>query len=363
MARLKKRICCVVMAVVIVFTAMIAPADWMGLSVMVEAAETYGDYEYTVSGQNATITKYIGNNGSVVVPSQINGYVVTSIEKGAFAGCSSVYSIKLPESITYLGSSFISGTQITSITIPKNVTSVGVDTHGDFGKAYGPLTGAMQLKEVVFEDGMTSIPAYMCRTTYNDDWSSSTINNIDTIRMPDSIENIGDYAFYGCDKITSVTLPKSLRAIGKAAYYDCYNLNIVNIPKSVTSIYLNAFWNCENLSIYGYENSYAQSFAEEQNIPFVVLDDEEDDDYFILGVDTNRFVHYGLPYSIDNSEYKTKLYKSSLMTWDGTFQLYKYLNGKTSGVCHGIATTMCYGNQGFLDFDNIVKNANNYFMS
>ena len=47
---------------------------------------------------------------------------VTRIGNLAFADCS---SITLPESVTYLGYSFVSGTQISTITIPKGVTSVG----------------------------------------------------------------------------------------------------------------------------------------------------------------------------------------------------------------------------------------------
>ena len=246
MTRVKKRICCMTMTVIIAVATMIFPVDWMGRSVIVEAAETYGDYEYTVSGQNATITKYNGSKGSVVVTSQINGYFVRSIGNRAFAGCSSIYSITLPESVTYLGYSFVSGTQITSITIPKSVTSVGVEMYGRWGRVYGPLTGAMKLKEVVFEDGMTEIPAYMCRTTYNDE-SSSTINNIETIRMPDSIEAIGDYAFCDCGKITSITLPKSLQTIGAEAFCNCDNITNVTFPKSLKKIGAKAYYDCDNI--------------------------------------------------------------------------------------------------------------------
>ena len=152
------------MVVLLVFPTMIY-INKIKILTTAEVAEEYGDYEYTVNGQNATLTKYNGNDECVSVPDHINGYIVTAIGDRAFADCSSINSIILPESVTYLGYSFISGTQITSITIPKSVTGVGAETHGDFGKAYGPLTGAMELTEVVFEDGMTSIPAYMCRTT------------------------------------------------------------------------------------------------------------------------------------------------------------------------------------------------------
>ncbi len=32
-----------------------------------------------------------------------------------------------------------------------------------------------------------------------------------------------------------------------------------------------------------------------------------------------------------------------------------------TGVCHGIALSMCYGNQGYIDFDDITSGAHDYW--
>lgn len=101
------------------------------------------NYIYTLNNENATITGYTGDGGDISIPESLDGHTVVSIAQNAFSGCSSITGIILPKSITYIGASFASGTQITSITIPKSVMNVGVTTHGNFGKAYGPLTGAM----------------------------------------------------------------------------------------------------------------------------------------------------------------------------------------------------------------------------
>lgn len=177
------------------------------------------NYIYTLNNENATITGYTGDGGNISVPESLDGHTVVSIAQNAFSGCSSITGIILPKSITYIGASFASGTQITSITIPKSVVNVGVTSYGNFGKAYGPLTGAMQLKEVIFEEGMTTIPAYMCRTTYDGDG-----NNIEKIYMPDSIENIGACAFYNCDSLTQIVMPKSIEYIGESAFSECNNI-------------------------------------------------------------------------------------------------------------------------------------------
>ena len=49
-------------------------------------AETYGDFKYTVSGTNATITGYTGSGGAITIPAKTNGYTVSGIGTGAFRG-------------------------------------------------------------------------------------------------------------------------------------------------------------------------------------------------------------------------------------------------------------------------------------
>ena len=85
----------------------------------------------------------------------------------------------------------------------------------------------------------------------------------------------------------------------------------------------------------------------------------EENDFFKLKVDTNQFVHHNLPYHIDDFGYRLKLFRS-MSTWFQLYQLNKYYNGE-GGVCHGIATSMCYGNQGYIDFRDISSDAKNYW--
>ena len=234
---------------------------------------------------------------------------IKSIGRYAFAGCPQIKNITLPESITYIGAYFISGTGIETITIPKGVENVGVETHGDYGKAYGPLTGAKELREVIFEDGMKKIPSYMCSTIYDYEWSKDTINNIKSIHIPDSVEEIGESAFYGCNKIENITLPKSMKEIGKYAFAECDSIFSIEFKNSVEEVKIGrrAFYSCDklenvklsininnigeeaflgddSLTIYGYDGTYAQQYANENNIPFKLADDDDfDDNNYIYG--------------------------------------------------------------------------------
>lgn len=62
------------------------------------------------------------------------------------------------------------------------------------------------------------------------------------------VTNIGNSAFYDCERITAVTLPDCLEIIEEDAFYGCLSLTEIRIPESVTSIESGAFLWCESLA-------------------------------------------------------------------------------------------------------------------
>lgn len=70
-----------------------------------------------------------------------------------------------------------------------------------------------------------------------------------SLKIPESIISIGDYAFSETGFTGPLTIPNSVREIGKGAFYDCYGFTgPLTIGSSVKTIGNGAFMNCWNLT-------------------------------------------------------------------------------------------------------------------
>ena len=63
-----------------------------------------------------------------------------------------------------------------------------------------------------------------------------------------SNDKLGDYAFYGCSRLTNLILPSSVTEIGGAAFRGCSGLTNMTIPSSITSIAESTFRGCSGLT-------------------------------------------------------------------------------------------------------------------
>ena len=209
-----------------------------------------GDFIYSDTART-NLTAYIGEGGSVVIPSS-----VVSIGVEAFFCCRGLSSVVIPNSVTSIGSSAFSGCSgLSSVVIPNSVTSIGNSA----------FSGCSGLNTVNFNAtncttmGSYSYPVFQNSnanaiinigegvTTIPDEAFSGLLGN-DILIIPNSVTSIGVDAFYGCSGLTSVTIGNSVTSIGHSAFFSCSGLTSVTIPSSVTSIGMDAFCYCERLT-------------------------------------------------------------------------------------------------------------------
>ena len=116
----------------------------------------------------------------------------------------------------------------------------------------------------------TSMPDYHIRTSKNSEkgrpkstspWFPKR-KKIKKVIIEDGVTNIGDHAFFGCERLTSVTIPNSVKSIGDVAFDYCNSLTSITIPKSVTSIGDYAFFRCSGLTSMSFEGSTPPEFGE-----------------------------------------------------------------------------------------------------
>ena len=87
--------------------------------------------------------------------------------------------------------------------------------------------------------------------------------NLTDLTIPTFVEKIGEYAFSGCSSLTSIKIPSGVKTIEESTFENCSNLTTVSLPSSLTNVYNKAFQNDEKLENIEFPSSieYIGSYA------------------------------------------------------------------------------------------------------
>lgn len=84
---------------------------------VVDVKKVNGQYEYVIENNEITITRYIGNETEVSIPSEIDGVPVTEVGFAAFYG-TQIKTVVIGEGIRRIGVDAFSETGLISVSLP-----------------------------------------------------------------------------------------------------------------------------------------------------------------------------------------------------------------------------------------------------
>lgn len=252
-------------------------------------------------GQRVAVTCQLDNNslptvsysGSVVIPSYVShdnvSYYVQYIDNQAFYNCTELTSVTIPSSVESIGSNAFQYCGISTITIPASVTYIGdyafegcerlysitcegetpvsisenvfdrvdkqnieLEVHKSVLERYeaADVWKDFKVKAMTLSEGYCADARALAYNLYDD--YSLEITGSGTMRDYTESQKApwNEYK----SQITSITLGEGVDAIGSNAFNGCQNITTITIPSTVTSIGDNAFEGCDKLKIFTNKN-------------------------------------------------------------------------------------------------------------
>lgn len=186
----------------------------------------FQNFEYIIDNNEIIISKYIGKEESVVIPGNIDGFIVTKIGSNAFADCDFIQTITMAEGVTSIGDeAFWCCRSLHRIILPNSLKEIG-----------------------------------MCAFS---DCSSFT-----NIEIPDNVTFIDSRAFEGCTYLESIIIPNGVVSIYTGTFEGCESLQNIALPNTLKQFDCEAIDNCDYIEFNEYDNAFYLGNATN---PYLVL--------------------------------------------------------------------------------------------
>ena len=194
-------------------------------------------------GDNVKTIDESAFSGCAVLTAVTFGNDVTDIGTKAFFGCKALSDIVFGDSVANIGESAFHGcSAIVELNFPASIKSMD----------YRTFSGCPNLNKVNIKDiakwceidvsSADGYPVYIAKGLYVNG------QKLTELVIPDTVTEIGDYAFIGCEEVTSLTLSKNLKTIGESAFSELKSLTTVEIPQGVVTIGRGSFGYCSKLA-------------------------------------------------------------------------------------------------------------------
>ena len=209
---------------------------------------------------------------------------LVSIGTSAFDNCDSLQAILLPKNLQTIGDYAFRNTQLSTVIVHNNVTSIGVgafqgcplesitlpfvggsrDTNSSVEKTASRTdNGSSYLFGYIFGTKLVETMGNYTPSSWNGliyqgqqsyrwnpeyYWNGYYISaTLKSVTITDAT-GISANAFYGCTMIESLTLNEGITAIYNKAFYNCTALKSMSLPSSVRDMGSDVFYGCSNMT-------------------------------------------------------------------------------------------------------------------
>lgn len=235
---------------------------------------------------DGVIKEYKGSDTDVVIPKTIGGIAVTTIDSQAFSSYSidtSITSILIPKSVTTIKDcAFFACDALTSVRFEGECPTIEAGAFGDvYNATFYCHVDYKDAFETALDDylgfsyggsletfGKPSTPEEPKPVDPDADFSFEAVGEDGyvinkykgeggDVVIPDTYEGkpivaIGEKAFdpdgKGFSKITSITMPDTVKTIGDWAFNECIKMETIKLSSNLEAIGENAFQRCDSLT-------------------------------------------------------------------------------------------------------------------
>ena len=228
------------------------------------------DFDYSISSGKIKIKSCVGKNKIICIPAYIfdNNHIVTQLGYNCFRGATPRYDFTelfIPETIRKIS--------VPVFTINRNSLEYIHVNHKNkfFYSIDGILYNSKKKILVCCPRGISNSFLLTNRVQSIGNCSFELCVKIEEVIIQEGVVKIGNYAFWNCISLNSIFIPNSIKKIGKDAFVCSNPTN----EHGYANVHYTDFYNCPNLTIHTPTGSYAEKYAQKNNIPCKTYTTEE----------------------------------------------------------------------------------------
>ena len=221
---------------------------------------------YTVAGIGSC------TDTEIIIPSWYDKKPVSYINAGAFMDCTNIVSIEIPSSIRVIGQSAFAGcTSLERLSMSPSVGALNAYVFNGCEK----LT-EVDLSHIEAFNANCLFGSYIKNLTLSNSVAikSGAFRecNVEYVYVDSSIKSIPANAFMGCTKLKEVVFEEGITSIGSLAFKQAA-IETITFPSTLKTIDEDAFAGCKNLSTIDFSgakvNTFTSSFGNCTNLSLI----------------------------------------------------------------------------------------------